>query len=110
MTNQPSDIEGSGTESIFNKAFPEVLLAYIADVGCEFSNSRCNELSKFVSNLELEISELKSENARLREALEKYADQEKWGYASLHDKCRDYFMCGGNGWEDAKNALKGGEG
>lgn len=46
--------------SELNKRFPEILLAYIADVGCEFSNSRINELSKFVSELELEIENLKT--------------------------------------------------
>lgn len=38
--------------SDLNKEFPEILLAYVADVGCEFSNARLNELSKFVSQLE----------------------------------------------------------
>lgn len=51
--------------SELNKKFPEILLAYIGDVGCEFSNSRLNELSKFVSELELEIARLTAENARL---------------------------------------------
>lgn len=61
--------------SELNEKFPEILLAYIADVGCEFSNTRLNELSKFVSELELDIARLAQSNLALTSKIERLQKQ-----------------------------------
>lgn len=58
----------------FNNAFPEILRAYIAGVSCELSNSRCDELSKFVSAIELRAAAAKSEVSELRSSLAQILD------------------------------------
>lgn len=63
-------------------------------------------------------TKLQSENARLREALGKYAERYNWMCSYDRNgkltKCQDVynnkFSPQIDGWEDAENALKGGEG
>jgi hypothetical protein len=55
--------------SELNKKFPQILLAYVNDTTCELSNNECNELTKYVSGLELELTTAQEENKRLVELL-----------------------------------------
>lgn len=64
--------------SALNKLFPAILLAYVADVPCTLTAEECNELSKFVARLELEIERLTVHDewatdvaSRVKDALEK---------------------------------------
>jgi hypothetical protein len=50
---------------------------------------------------------LRARIAELEEVLKNYANHRNWDYATMSDKCKDVFACGGNGWEDAEEALKG---
>ena len=51
-----------------NKLFPQILIGYVDNMGCVLTNNECNELTKYVSGLELEITRLNTENARLAAA------------------------------------------
>jgi len=75
--------------SELNKKFPQILIAYVNDKECTLSNNDCNELSKFVSGIELERDALTAENAQLREALEKIMNWE-----DSNDDAYDLFSAG----------------
>ena len=45
-----------------NKLLPQILLGYVDNKGCALSTNECNELTKYVSGLELEISRLTAAN------------------------------------------------
>jgi len=75
--------------SVLNKKFPQILMAYVNDQECTLSNNDCNELSKFVSGIELERDAITAENKRLREALEKIINWE-----DSNDDSYDLFSAG----------------
>ena len=52
-----------------NKRFPEILSAYVRDMDCLIPNNVCNELTKFVSGVELERDALRAENETLNNRL-----------------------------------------
>jgi len=54
-----------------NKLFPQILLGYVDNKGCTLSTNECNELTKYVSGLELELTTAQEENKRYKAALEK---------------------------------------
>jgi hypothetical protein len=45
-----------------NKLFPQILIGYVDNMGCVLTNNECNELTKYVSGLELEIALLTAAN------------------------------------------------
>lgn len=57
--------------SKLNVKFPQILLSYVRSENCTLTSEDCNDLSKFVSCLEMKIEELKAENERLS----KYVDE-----------------------------------
>jgi len=59
--------------------------------------------SHCVPSVESIVDGLVAENARLREALAKYADRDNWGERDLGDF--EVWNYGGNGWEVAEAAL-----
>lgn len=56
------------------------------------------------SNLLKEISKLQSENARLKKALERYANHNNWCYGIPPNK--DVYVHTNDGWEEAEQALR----
>ena len=63
-----------------NKLLPQILIGYVDNKGCSLSTNECNELTKYVSGLELELTAAKEENKKLLSALismcEQYLQQE----------------------------------
>jgi hypothetical protein len=55
-----------------NKRFPEILSAYVRDMDCLIPNNVCNELTKFVSGLELELTTAQEEINHLMDAFVQY--------------------------------------
>ena len=49
--------------SELNRFFPNILLGYMSDDGCHLTREDCNELSKFVSGLEIEIFNMRNQIA-----------------------------------------------
>lgn len=54
----------------------------------------------------IEFDRLTADNAKLREALVKYADHESWCVRNANPYENDVFMHGHDGWEIAEKALE----
>ena len=55
-----------------NKLLPQILIGYVDNKGCSLSTNECNELTKYVSGLELELTTAQEENKELREIVVKF--------------------------------------
>lgn len=66
-------------------------------------------LGKADAVTDADLDEARAVIARMRHALDQYADEGRWGYhaADTHEiGCRRWLFCPANGWELAKEALQ----
>jgi hypothetical protein len=57
-----------------NKLLPQILIGYVDNKGCSLSTNECNELTKYVSGLELELTTAQEENKYLKTWIPEYLD------------------------------------
>lgn len=80
-------------------------------MACELECSRLAAENERLKSQLLATAErngaLELQNARMREALEKYADRRNWEYRpGLMEGDCDFFFLPGNGWDVAEKALE----
>jgi len=53
-----------------NKLLPQILIGYVDNKGCSLSTNECNELTKYVSGLELELTTAQEEVKEIQHGFE----------------------------------------
>lgn len=70
------------------------------------NDKESEQMKDMILIIQSEVEKLKQENARLREALEIYADEKNWDCVDFETIYRERFSCEKDGFDIAKKALE----